>query len=55
MATKKVAKKKKSKFWKITIGVLAFLAVGTAIFCGLYFGVPSIHDAISGVEGLIHL
>ena len=51
MAKKKIKPKKKmSKFLKWTIGILVVLAVGAAIFCGLYFGVPAVHDWVNGVE-----
>lgn len=51
MAKKKIKPKKKmSKFLKWTIGILVALAAGAAIFCGLYFGVPVVHDWVNGVE-----
>lgn len=51
MAKKKIKPKKKmSKFLKWTIGTLVVLAGGAAIFCGLYFGVPAVHDWVNGVE-----
>lgn len=51
MAKKKIKPKKKmSKFLKWTIGILVALAAGAAVFCGLYFGVPAVHDWVNGVE-----
>lgn len=45
-------KKKMSKFLKWTIGTLVVLSAGAALFCGLYFGVPSFHDWVNGVESV---
>lgn len=51
MAKKKIkTKEKKSKALKWAIGILVALAVGGALFCGLYFGVPAVHDWVNGVE-----
>ena len=48
--SKKKSKQKLPKAIKWTIGILAGLVVLAAVFCGLYFGVPEVHDFINGVE-----
>lgn len=54
MSKRKIKQKKKmSKGLKITIGIVATLTVLAAVFCGLYFGVPAVHDFINGVEPVV--
>lgn len=40
-----------SRGWKIGLAIVCGLAIGgLAVFLGLYFGVPSVKEAISGTK-----